>query len=912
MARRKSACVKWTLVLLCVVCPFVYSRPQDASQDSTVSSITDTTENPLRAVTQKISEEPKPVPVASAAAVPDSARDVKSKLPIRDSIKIVASQLLDKPENESANTPVADTRVPPKLKSQLSNKHKIKTRNEDGEGTYNGHAGEAVPITLDDVDTENKISDVTNESSTSNDGISTWILVSNPTNASTVSTEPTKTEEAQKKPKPPANKNKAKRPQNNKTVPKRPAVGNNKGDMMASASSINENAYTKIRDTAPTNVQKTKSTPNQRTTTMSSTEVTIPKKEVTKSQSIAKSKKKNKNKQKVTTEVPEENESALLPMEPKEQEIELEVSTPPTTTKKPKRSSSKSKNKTKKRKTSTPKPESETEITEIKTSGNKTKSAKPAKKPEQTGTITTQLYNYFSREVMPSVGVGVIGLASLVGIASYFLYPFSTPVRRTFEVDKKDDIYNYNAEEYANDGNGQAEEEMLGTVLAGMPTHAKQKLNPYAAQTPHINRYPVKKDQDLRYRHGAVYDPNYSRYPQQKTGIAHAAVYAKPVNYNPQYETRHVYTTESKYNFDKPQSYTPYPAVEPIYAAPQTGSGVSSYGNDNTNSVVYGVKPTSDSDFKPVYPYNSQFFSESTSSPVTYSPTSMYLGSNNEEQEASVESSSQSNESDENKFVVGNVPKELVDSATPAVVPEHGPRKLKKRSISSSLEEILRAEKENKDIFISNEIDDSYSVPVRNLAAVSEPLPMNDVEKPKEVIPIYAVSMDPAKEQNTESTTLKNEIIESVSTLPVSNDREKTNTATESDTEVTTKTFKVYEVFPGVSSPKVKDATKYETTTQFRNMMTETTTDIKLETTSTLPPSPSPVSDPSSPKPTQPDVITYPPLNQSGGFFTFLKRLVEFKYRLGLSILQSTSESLNRYLRSMEDTMTKVAKASRT
>nr|BAM19956.1 unknown unsecreted protein [Papilio xuthus] len=82
-----------------------------------------------------------------------------------------------------------------------------------------------------------------------------------------------------------------------------------------------------------------------------------------------------------------------------------------------------------------------------------------------------------------------------------------------------------------------------------------------------------------------------------------------------------------------------------------------------------------------------------------------------------------------------------------------------------------------------------------------------------------------------------------------------------------------------------------------------------------MPPSPSPVTEPkvptTSPKPTDgPEVITYPPLNQDGGFFGFLKRLVEFKYRLGLSILQTTSESLNRYLRSMEETVKNAANGS--
>ncbi|XP_062529773.1 uncharacterized protein LOC101738605 [Bombyx mori] len=822
----------------------------------------------------------------SSTAVPNAPKVLKSKEPIGDALQELASQLLEKTENTSEQV-IAESRVSTKLKFP-NQKHKT-IQNED-DALYNGHAGEAVPITIEDLETENA-SDVINDSATTKEGISTWVLVSSPTNVSSVSTEPTKTDEV-KKSKPTGNKNK-KRP-SNKNQAKRPIIASsNKADLIAAGSAINENVYNKIKDTVLTNVQKNKNANSQRTTTTTTTpvptETPTTTKETTKAP-VTKTKNKNKNKQKTTTtEAPSYDDSALLPMEAKESEIEVEISTPPTTTKKPKRNTTRKKNK--KRKPSASKPTDATGVSDIK-ANNKTKTSKPTKKPE-TGAITTQLYNYFSREVMPSVGVGMIGLASLVGIASYFFYPFSTPVRRTFEVDKKDDLYKYNAEEYANDGNGQPEEEMLGTVLAGMPSHSKYKLNPYAGQTAQVNRYPVKKEQDLRHRHVAAYDPTNNRFPQQKTGIAHGAVYPKPVNYGVQYETRHVYTTEGKYNYEKAQSYTPYPAVEPIYAAPQTGSGVSGYGGDTPSAVVYGIKPGDESDFKPVYPFDGQFYGESTSSPATYAPTSMYLGSNSETQDDNADDLS-GNESDESKFVVGNVPKELMDTATPAVVREHGPRKLKKRSISTSLEEILRAEKDN-NIFISNEIDDTYNPPIRNLAS----LDTNEIGKPNEVIPIYPLS-EPIKEDNN-----KQMIIESVSTIPV----DKESTTTESNTsEFTTKAFKVYEVFTtdNPESPKV------DITTESKVIVTETVTD--RPDTSTVPSSSSSVSvDTSSmrPKPTDsPDVITYPPLNQGGGFFSFLRRLVDFKYRLGLSILQNTSESLNRYLRSMEDTMEKVAKAS--
>lgn len=903
---------------------------------------------------------------------------------------MVASQLLQNPSNTSTDTnTLTDTRIPPKLKNQLVHKNKVQVRHDEVQVIHDevqdkiesSHAGIAVPVTMEELEKENKVVDTSNESSTTNEGISTWILLSNPTNKDNKNsspTEPTKPEETTKKAKPAVSKNKPKRPTNNKNTPqKRPIIGStNKSDLIAGGSAINENVFNKIKDTVLSNVQKNKNASQTRITTSTTTTLAPTSTSLsTKSETMAKKpttilpivkvtskpkkslKKKKKNKPKTTTISPTLSDSALLPMEAKEQEIELEVSTPATTTKKPKRSSTKSKKKKNKKKTS--KPQVDTDVSETKTS-NKTKSAKPSKKPNP---ITTQIYNYLSREVMPSVGVGIVGLAGLVGLAGYFLYPFATPVRRTFEVDKKDDIYRHNAEEYAGEGNGQAEEEMLGTVLAGMPAHSKKKLNPYLAQTTH--RYPQnkEKEQNLKYRHVASnfespnYNDQYHQNYQQKTGLAHGAVYSEPLNFNSQYDTRHSYPADNKYQYESKNAYT-YPAVEPIYAAPQTGpSAMTSYGNEAPNAIVYGVKPTQDTEFKPVYPYEGQIYSETTSQPaMTYPPTSMYLGSS-EDAEQQEEPIDESNDSEvDNKFVVGNVPKELVDSVTPAIVPEHGPRKLNrkrrsavlnKRSIVSSIEDIIKAaRKANKDVFLSNEIDE-----------ISGILPQNDNGTPSEIsskvenqttasvmevsytaetttiFPVYAVSQDSInKESDVPSTesAIKGNIVESISTLPLHTESSKPTTEPDMSNELdaTTKPFKVYEVFSNTQPNQTKDELKeegkvdvVETTTEFKNMATETTTDSKSDTTTTAPsttiisqtkgPTEPTYTSTKYPKPTfDPNVITYPPSTGDGGFLTFIKRLIEFKYRLGISILQATSDSLNKYLQSMDGAVKKMANAS--
>lgn len=63
-----------------------------------------------------------------------------------------------------------------------------------------------------------------------------------------------------------------------------------------------------------------------------------------------------------------------------------------------------------------------------KTNGNKDKDKHP---------LSTRIYNYLAREVMPSVGVGLIGLMVTAGLAGLIMYPFGgglTPAaRRTYE-----------------------------------------------------------------------------------------------------------------------------------------------------------------------------------------------------------------------------------------------------------------------------------------------------------------------------------------------------------------------------------------------------------------------------------------------------------------------------------------------
>jgi hypothetical protein len=128
---------------------------------------------------------------------------------------------------------------------------------------------------------------------------------------------------------------------------------------------------------------------------------------------------------------------------------------------------------------------------------NKNRRRRPSNKPEVTGDLesktgdvnatstnnkvaikerplSTRIYNYLAREVMPSVGVGLIGLVVTAGLAGLIMYPFGggLTTRRTYE---ELPPHNMNPNTYYQHGqydggidNSQSEEEMFGKLLEGM------------------------------------------------------------------------------------------------------------------------------------------------------------------------------------------------------------------------------------------------------------------------------------------------------------------------------------------------------------------------------------------------------------------------------------------------------------
>lgn len=110
--------------------------------------------------------------------------------------------------------------------------------------------------------------------------------------------------------------------------------------------------------------------------------------------------------------------------------------------------------------------------------------------------ISTTIYNYLSREVMPSVGILGAGILLTAGLASYIFGPFGA-LRRSYDdasdrQDNVDNIYSVNSEEYANEGNdnGQHEEEVFSKFLAGMPVRDVPRYVKYFKQhdPTHLNQ----------------------------------------------------------------------------------------------------------------------------------------------------------------------------------------------------------------------------------------------------------------------------------------------------------------------------------------------------------------------------------------------------------------------------------------
>lgn len=412
-----------------------------------------------------------------------------------------------------------DVRTPPKVKQH------IKKPPKKNENLENSHPGIAVPIedselVLEQSTKKNNFYKI--NKSTTDSGLSTWVLLNSQTvSPPSVTIKPSRKSAVKQKGEVNKNStnidveifNKIAKPLFKKRVP----VSTTKKHQTTTTSvhsmstekvttlSDKDQKLTKIKASILKNAMNKKNNATLTTSTKKPLDVSTAPTNINKE-----SLQSHKNKFETSTnsnDIPllstTSMENAILSIESKQDDIELEGTT--TSSKKTRRPSTKrKKNKNRRRKPATDK--SDLNNTKV---ANKVVNHKD--KP-----FSTQIYNYLSREIMPTVGVGLVGLMVTAGLASYFLYPFGV-ARRSYEVDRrdKDGAYYYN-EEYT--PGGISEEEAIGKVIAGMPSLNHRSRDTYSSLRYNDNEQGYKKE----YQQGpeeSIYltpDNEYNTYSSQK------------------------------------------------------------------------------------------------------------------------------------------------------------------------------------------------------------------------------------------------------------------------------------------------------------------------------------------------------------------------------------------------------------
>lgn len=517
------------------------------------------------------------------------------------------------------------------------------------------HLGVAIPVTMEEIEKEMASELSVRETSTTKDGISTWILLSgtSPTAQPEMSRSGTEGKKVEKIPK---IRDNSKAPV--KTVQK--TVQNNKNktkplttttpmpsDVNETSVDLNVDKVEKLPEPMPvaqTPILRPKKKP---TTTVATTPEPLQEETVT-----------DVTEETTTKETP----VPFLVLEPKDADFDLPQDRSPgkATTKKPKRNNNKTKKKNNK------KPNSATQLTDTK---NSTKTG--IKKKENP--LSTKIYNYFSRELMPAIPL--LGLVVTAGLAGYFIKPFSV-LRRSYDTaDRKDDLYYYNNEEYAGN-DGQYEEDVFGKVIAGMPLNANYRNNlRFNGQRPnyyHQNHSP-------------------SKYPQQYNNRYRNTV-------NQQFQQQHP-AQQLSYSSYQPNTQNHAPNYQRIHhVAPASQNVVS---QKSISNPIFAIQPSSSSST------TVKSTTVTTTLPATVVHDINKLPNSAAEDDLTSATVLEDNPNELKKrtqFVVGSVlPESNVmdmndDREKSMLVPEHGPRRRRRRAIDNTASSRKGAESEVKNL----------------------------------------------------------------------------------------------------------------------------------------------------------------------------------------------------------------------
>lgn len=364
-------------------------------------------------------------------------------------------------------------------------------------------------------------------------------------------------------------------------------------------------------------------------------------------------------------------------------------------------------------------------VKKIKSKTSNTKLA--SKKPEKP--ISTQIYNFLAREVMPSVGVGIVGLVVTAGLATYFLGGPLTALRRSYDIaaNRRDDVAFDRSDDF---GNAQDEGEMFGKVIAGMPENSAYRnnirINSYRQRTgqpqPQVagqaqpqsqyNAYPQfaqqkyqaqlaqQQQQYLRYR---AADPYYNSYPQQnfvqqpqQPQPYYQKTQAKSSDYGTAQSIQAVSENTQKFNIDSVDMTTSEPSSSPYQMDydeiaqsyfPQRDSEDSQQVQVEQQNIqeIETQKP------QPLYQLQSELRSNekvtivnAQSVPTNHKtendnslpqPEALKMLSSDEEYQNSIANAILSQQNNRKQFVVGSVIADNFEETPGSIVPEHGPRR---------------------------------------------------------------------------------------------------------------------------------------------------------------------------------------------------------------------------------------------
>lgn len=483
------------------------------------------------------------------------------------------------------------------------------------------------------------------------------------------------------------------------------------------------------------------------------------------------------------------------------------------------------------------------------------------KKKQVQKPISTQIYNFLSREVMPSFGVmSLVGLG--LGLASYFLYPFSGAIaRRNYELEPN---YKYNLDEYG--GNyGQSEEEVFSKVLQGM--------------TKHDNKFGGIKEYEKNYYKYQHFDEPYStttKKIESKHSTSSGPIYrpledSYDVNYrNSEFKYPDVPATSNYYERQKQPDFS---AGKEVNGNRQfvVGNLPKEYSSNEklpsltaANKRVGHQDPEEPTQFEREMAQNFNFPKNSVNIPQAY---------------AQVESQTTKNED----------VYEEIEITPSAVAVEHGPRLLRIRRSDSGKVKRLKRESVIQVIPSKSELEKEHreeEIPLSNdiLDIIDSAIPGAVEVKTKEKIYEEDLKLQKKRQEEDKKTTAKEKIVEPESTTKnfiLSSSAETitppstfSTASSKSSTAVSSKTVPS-KVSSKIDFSKTEAASSSSTTNPNLKTSGETTTDRFGYSTS------------ENTKQTE---------AEENNIFGVMRKIAEIKIKLALSLLKHASEGFARYL----------------